>query len=68
MEPIACSEILCIRQWCTPGEFRPADLSFRCIGARCSQWVPTTHGSPPVENVGTCADNGRRLMIDRSKP
>ena len=60
MEPIACSEIICIRKACSP----LFSNGGKCHGARCSQWVPTTHGSPPVENVGVCADNGKRLMVD----
>ena len=60
MEPIACSEIDCIRKMCA-GAFTAAA---KCRGSRCSQWVPVAHGSPPVQNVGYCADNGKRLMRD----
>lgn len=63
MQPTPCENVACA------GLMSPqlCDLP-PCIGSRCSQWVPVTHGSPPVENVGVCADNGKRLMIDRSAP
>ena len=56
MNPIQCSTVTCARRF-------PA-LASPCIGSRCSQWVPTTHGSPAADNVGVCADNGKRLMVD----
>lgn len=59
MNPIPCSTVTCIRLWAMH-EDRPCE----CIGSRCSQWIPRTGGSPPVANVGICADNGERMMVD----
>lgn len=60
MNPIPCSEVACARMM----KNIPAIDRAPCIGTRCSQWIPRTVGSPPAENVGVCADNGHRLMVD----
>lgn len=65
MEPTDRRKVECIRLM-TAHIVSTDGCDIRCVGATCSQWIPTTHGSPPAENVGVCADNGKRLMIDRS--